>query len=205
MNILSVAVPIRLRARLIGRLKEANVVAVANAAEAVEWLKANQASLLVYHEGAQDEDPLVALASFLPHHKQGRILFCAKQGHPADFLNQLVKRLRVTAIMQHPVDPDELVRRASIEVDTTVPTLESRPATGVVSAIPKALLPVWQRHQETNRERAEALAQFCEQENPDEDWLEAGRRAAHQLAGSLGTFGLQQASLLASQQVWPRA
>jgi len=89
------------------------------------------------------------------------------------------------------------VRRASIEVDTTVPTLESRPATGVVSAIPKALLPVWQRHQETNRERAEALAQFCEQENPDEDWLEAGRRAAHQLAGSLGTFGLQQASLLA--------
>lgn len=194
MNILTVALPIRLRARIIGRLKEHTVIAVANAAEAVEQMKKEPVQLLVYHEGDQDEDTLVALASFLPHHKS-RVLFCAKQGHPAEFQNQLVKRLRVTAIMQHPVDPDELVRRVSIELDTAVPALESRVAPS--PTIPKALLPVWQRHQETNRERAEILVNFCAEENPDEEWLEGARRAAHQLAGSMGTFGLHSASLLA--------
>ena len=193
MNILTVALPIRQRARLIGRLKESTVVPVANAKEAVEFLKNDSAPLIVYFE--TDEDPLVALASLLPHNAQSRVLFCAKEGHGAEFQNQLVKRLRVTAILHHPVDPDELVRRASIELDTKVPTLETRVSASQV--IPKALLPVWQRHQETNRERVEVLATVCEDETPSEEWLDAGRRAAHQLAGSLGTFGLQTASLLA--------
>jgi DNA-binding response OmpR family regulator len=192
-NILTVSLPIRQRARLIGRLKEHTVVPVANSKEAVEWLKANQAALIVYFE--TDEDPLVALASLLPHNAKSRVLFCAKEGHPADFQKQLVTRLRVTAILHHPVDPDELVRRASIELDTKVPTLETRVEAS--SAIPKALLPVWLKHQETNRERVDTLITVCQEEEPSEEWIDAGRRAAHQLAGSLGTFGLATASLLA--------
>lgn len=194
MNILTIAVPIRQRARLIGRLKQATVVPVANAQEAVEWFKSgNEANLIVYFE--TDEDPLVALASLLPHNSKCRVVFCAKEGHGAEFQNQLVKRLRVTAILHHPVDPDELVRRASIELDTKVPTLETTRQAS--QAIPKALLPVWQRHQDTNRERVEVLNTVANDESPSEEWLDAGRRAAHQLAGSLGTFGLQTASLLA--------
>lgn len=193
MNILTVALPIRQRARLIGRLKEATVVPVASAKEAVEFLKNDTAQLIVFYE--TEEDPLVALATLLPHNQKSRVLFCAKEGHGADFQNQLVKRLRVTAILHHPVDPDELVRRASIELDTKVPTLETRVSAS--QAIPKALLPVWQRHQETNRERVEVLVTVSQDESPSEEWVDAGRRAAHQLAGSLGTFGLQTASLLA--------
>jgi len=139
--------------------------------------------------------PLVALATLLPHNAKSRVVFCAKEGHSSEFQNQLVKRLRVTAILHHPVDPDELVRRASIELDTKVPTLETRVSAS--QAIPKALLPVWQRHQETNRERVEVLVTVASEETPSEEWLDAGRRAAHQLAGSLGTFGLATASLLA--------
>ncbi|MBX3169955.1 MAG: response regulator [Candidatus Eremiobacteraeota bacterium] len=193
MNILTVALPIRQRARLIGRLKEHTVVPVGSGKEAVEWLKSNPAALIVYFES--DEDPLVALAALLPHNAQSRVLFCAKEGHNADFQKQLVNRLRVTAILHHPVDPDELVRRASIELDTKVPTLETRVEAS--SAIPKALLPVWLKHQETNRERVDTLITVCQQESPGEEWIDAGRRAAHQLAGSLGTFGLATASLLA--------
>jgi len=193
LNILTVALPIRQRARLIGRLKEHTVVAVANAAEAVEWLKSHDASVIVYYE--TEEDPLEALTSLLPHNSKSRVLFCAKEGHNAQFQNQLVKRLRVTAILHHPVDPDELVRRASIELDTKVPTLETRVEAS--SAIPKALLPVWLKHQETNRERVDTLITVCSEEQPSEEWIDAGRRAAHQLAGSLGTFGLATASLLA--------
>ncbi|MBS2037229.1 response regulator [bacterium] len=195
MNILTVALPIRQKARLIGRLKEHTIVPVANSKEAVEWMKNDQAALIVYNE--TDEDPLVALASFLPHNSKARVLFCAKEGHPADFQKQLVSRLRVTAILHHPVDPDELVRRASIELDTKVPTLETRVEAS--SAIPKALLPVWLKHQETNRERVDVLITVCQEEQPSEEWVDAGRRAAHQLAGSLGTFGLASASLLARE------
>ncbi len=195
MNILTVALPIRQKARLIGRLKEHTIVPVANAKEAVEWLKNDQAALIVYFE--TDEDPLVALASFLPHNSKARVVFCAREGHPADFQKQLVSRLRVTAILHHPVDPDELVRRASIELDTKVPTLETR--VEATSAIPKALLPVWLKHQDTNRERVDVLITVCQEEQPSEEWVDAGRRAAHQLAGSLGTFGLASASLLARE------
>ncbi len=193
MNILTIALPIRQRARLIGRLKEYTVVPVGSGKEAVEWLKSNQAPLIVYFE--TNEDPLVDLASMLPYNSKSRVLFCAKEGHGADFQKQLVSRLRVTAIFHHPVDPDELVRRASIELDTKVPTLETRIEAS--SAIPKALLPVWLKHQETNRERVETLMTVCQEETPSEEWIDAGRRAAHQLAGSLGTFGLATASLLA--------
>ncbi len=195
MKILTVQLPLRLRARLVGKLKESTVVPAASIEEALEHLRNESFELLIFQE-SEHSDSLVALASFLPHHK-GRVLFCARQGHASDFQNQLVKRLRVTAILQHPVDPDELVRRASVELDTRVPVLEARVASN--QTIPKALLPVWQRHQETNRERVDILVGFLEQESPDETWLEGARRAAHQLAGSLGTFGLASASLLARE------
>ena len=47
MNILTVALPLRQRARLVGRLKQATVVAVANAGEALEFLRQNTAALVV--------------------------------------------------------------------------------------------------------------------------------------------------------------
>jgi DNA-binding response OmpR family regulator len=194
-SILTIALPIRQRARLVGRLKEHTVVSVTSIAEALESLKKDPAELVVYVE--TEENPEEALASLLPHLQRSRVIFCAKQGHTADFQNQLVKRLRVTAILHHPVDPDELVRRASMELDSKVPMLEARVA--APSVIPKALLPVWERHQDTNIQRVDILATVMAEAEPSDEYLEAGRRAAHQLAGSLGTFGLAAASLLARE------
>lgn len=195
MSILTIALPIRQRARLVGRLKEHTVVSVATVAEALENLKAEAAELVVFVE--TDEDPEKALTTLLPHLQRSRVIFCAKQGHSSDFQNLLIKRLRVTAILHHPVDPDELVRRASMELDSKVPMLEARVA--APSVIPKALLPVWERHQDTNIQRVDILATVMAEAEPSEEYLEAGRRAAHQLAGSLGTFGLAAASLLARE------
>lgn len=194
MKILTVALPLRQRARLIGRLKQATVVAVQDGQAALEFFQKEKAQLLIYYEG--DEDALVELAALLPFSQGCRVVFCAREGHSADFQKQLVSRLRVTAILQQPIDPDELVRRSSIELDAKVPTSDS----GVLAqttVIPKALLPVWHRHQDTNRERVEVLLTVCAEAEPSEDWLEGACRAAHQLAGSLGTFGLHAASLLA--------
>lgn len=192
MNILTVSLPIRLRARLVGKIKTAEVTPTSSPEEALEALKQGSYNLLVFHE-VKDEDPLEGLRLLMPRHK-GRVVFCSLGQHPSDFLQHLVKSLRVSAILQSPVDPDELIRRVSIELDTRVPSLSEKitPA----RAIPAALLPVWQRHQETNLERVGLLAAGADPE-AEEEIVEAARRAAHQLAGSLGTFGLSTASLLA--------
>lgn len=194
MNILTVALPFRFRARLLGRLKQMEIGAAADLDEAKAMLKEKRPELVIYYEDGEPGQTLDALRSLLPLHR-GRILFCAKHAHPADFLNDLVKNHRVTAILHQPMDPDELVRRACIEADEKVPTLSSRVIP--TSIIPTALVPVWERHQETNRERVAILTSVVNDEEPTEELLEVGRRSAHQLAGSLGTFGLTAASLLA--------
>lgn len=194
MKILTVSLPFRFRARLIGRLKQMEIVAAANLDEAKKFLQDDKAELLIYHEEGEPQSSLDDLKQLLPKHR-GRVLFCAKHAHGATFLNDLVRNYRVTAILHQPMDPDELVRRAAIEADEKVPALSTRVIP--TSVIPAALVPVWERHQETNRERVQILAQVCHEEEPTEELLEVGRRAAHQLAGSLGTFGLTAASLLA--------
>ncbi len=194
MKILTIALPLRQRARLVGRLKQATVVPVQDSQAALEFFRQDKAQLLIYYEG--DQDALAELAALVPLSQGCRVVFCAKEGHSADFQKQLVSRLRVTAILQQPIDPDELVRRSSIELDAKVPSADS----GVLAqttVIPKALVPVWHRHQDTNRERVEVLITVSAEQHPSEDWLEGACRAAHQLAGSLGTFGLHAASLLA--------
>ena len=47
--------------------------------------------------------------------------------------------------------------------------------------------------------RVDILTTVLSEEDPSEEWLASGLRAAHQLAGSLGTFGLAAASLLARE------
>jgi DNA-binding response OmpR family regulator/HPt (histidine-containing phosphotransfer) domain-containing protein len=194
MNILTIALPFRFRARLLGRLKQMEIGQAADVDEAKSKLRENRADLVIFYEDGEPAQTLESLRALLPVHR-GRVLFCAKHGHPAEFLNDLVKNHRVTAILHQPMDPDELVRRACIEADEKVPTLSSRVIP--TSVIPTALVPVWERHQETNRERVGILSSVVNDEEPTEELLEVGRRAAHQLAGSLGTFGLTAASLLA--------
>lgn len=193
MKILTLRLPVRQRARLVGKLRQAEVVATQDLEEALRLLQQDRFQMLVYYE--VQEDSLRELGRCLPHLQGARVLFCAAQGHSSEFQTQLVQRLRVTAILQQPVDPDELVRRAAVELDTRAP--EAQPAPAANSVIPKALAAVWERHQATNRERAETLVEVAQAADPPEDWLQTACRAAHQLAGSLGTFGLHSASLLA--------
>jgi CheY-like chemotaxis protein/HPt (histidine-containing phosphotransfer) domain-containing protein len=180
-------------------MKDAEIVAVHTGKEMLAELgKEEGYALLIVHEDLQDPDAVEALGSLQGSHR-GPILFCAKQNHPASFLNNLVRRLKVTAILQHPIDPDELVRRAAIEMAVKVPGIEEvAPQTHGVTP---ALAAVWRKHESTNLARVATLIEASElglvelsEENRD-----TARRAAHQLAGSLGTFGLGQATLLARE------
>jgi DNA-binding response OmpR family regulator len=198
MRILAAGLPLRLKARLIGRMKDAEVKAVATGHEALEMLKEGRFDLVILNEDLGAPGAVETLERLHPLFA-GPVLFCAAPNHPASFLSDLVRRLKVSAILQHPIDPEELVRRASIEMAVKVPVAEA--AGQSQSAIPAALLPVWRKHEATNQSRVALLEEASQLElaTLSDAERETTRRAAHQLAGSLGTFGMGQATLLARE------
>lgn len=192
MKILLVALPLRLRARISGRLKEAELVVVANAAELKAALS-KEVKLVILEE---DGDALETLKQ-VRETWSGPILYCARAPHKQDYLKQLQLQ-KVTAVLQHPVDPDELVRCAAIELGIRVPGLDTGAATGHMAP---HLAGIWRRHEAANLERAALIAEACQlgpTELSDEE-LERVVRAAHQLAGTLGSFGLGGATLQARE------
>ena len=198
MRIVAAGLPLRLKARLSGRMKDSEVKTVNTGQELLTLLKSERFDLVILNEELGEPGPVETLEKLQPLYS-GPIVFCATANHPASFLTNLVKRLKVSAILQHPIDPEELVRRASIEMAVKVPVVEAVGATQ--SAIPAALLPVWRKHESTNLSRVATLAEASQLglATLSDDERETSRRAAHQLAGSLGTFGLGQATLLARE------
>lgn len=193
MKILLVALPLRLRARISGRLKEVELETATNAAEMKAALS-KETRLLILEE---DADALETL-KLARETYSGPILYCAKTPHKADYLRQLQLQ-KVSAVLQHPVDPEELVRCAAIELGIRVPGLDSAPSAGAQMA--PHLAGIWRRHEAANLERAALIAEACELGPTElsEEELERVVRAAHQLAGTMGSFGLGAATLHARE------
>ncbi len=193
MKILLVALPLRLRARISGRLKEAELETAANATEMKAALS-KETRLVILEE---DGDALATL-KLARETYNGPILYCAKTPHKADYLRQLQLQ-KVSAVLQHPVDPDELVRCAAIELGIRVPGLDSAPGGGAQMA--PHLAGIWRRHEAANLERAALIAEACDLGPAElsEEEQERVVRAAHQLAGTLGSFGLGMATLQARE------
>ena len=71
-----------------------------------------------------------------------------------------------------------------------------------MSDLDARLAAIWERSRSTTRERLEAVERAAAAQDAgtlDEGTRQAGLRAAHQLAGSLGTFGLGEGSDLARE------
>lgn len=181
-------------------MKEAEVITVASA-DAVQTAMSPEINLLVLHEGM--EGGAIECLRQVRRKYTGPVLYCAQDAHDATFLGEL-QRLRVSAIFQQPVDADELVRRAAIELAVKVPASGQEAVAAAPTAsnpIPPVLLAVWKKHEATNQTRVATLFEACDiglSKLTDEE-VEIAQRAAHQLAGTLGTFGLVQATLLARE------
>ena len=199
MKIIAAGLPLRIKARLIGRMKDAEVTAVNTADEVMKLVSAGGISLVVLYEGL--EGGAVETLRSMRRTYHGPVLFCADKTHTGSFLGEL-QRLRVTAIFQQPIDPDELVRRAAMELAVKAPPTEIAAAASCgAGGIPEPLQAVWKKHEVTNQTRVATLFEACDigLTALSEQDREIAQRAAHQLAGTLGTFSLVQATLLARE------
>ncbi|GMU52066.1 MAG: hypothetical protein AMXMBFR33_12120 [Candidatus Xenobia bacterium] len=128
------------------------------------------------------------------------IFCCGRESQSQGALARLVRVLRVARVLFYPIDPEEMCRQVALLLGLRVPavslTLEAQPESAAL------LNKVWSKFEETNKERMAHLRQAAESASRGQLSPLARRQAereAHQLAGSMGTFGLPTASLLARE------
>jgi len=107
---------------------------------------------------------------------------------------------RVTSLLYHPLDGEELAREVAklLNLNLPYPQTPGKQDPTIVAAIGK----VWERFKDRIADRVTAIAQATEAlesgELPPELHAKA-KQEAHKLAGSLGTFGLTEGSVIARQ------
>lgn len=195
-TILLAGVSLRLRARVQGRLKEVAVESVPDPKEMLERLRQQKFSLVVLD---QSLDPGHRTVDHLREVHHGQIIYCCSGGIPTSgYLRHLVHALGVARVLAHPVDPDELCRQAALVLGIRLPVQ----ATGADQdpRVARLLEEVWKKSEATYRERSERLKRAAEalaRGGLEGEARREAERDAHILAGSLGTFGLHAATLMA--------
>ncbi|MCT7964538.1 diguanylate cyclase [Laspinema sp. D1] len=107
---------------------------------------------------------------------------------------------RVTSFLYHPLDGEELAREVAklLNLNLSNPQTPGKQDPTIVAAIGK----VWERFKDRIADRVTAIEQATraleDGELPQELHAQA-KQEAHKLAGSLGTFGLTQGSVIARQ------
>ncbi|WP_198017817.1 diguanylate cyclase [Oscillatoria acuminata] len=107
---------------------------------------------------------------------------------------------RVTCFLYHPLDGEELAREVAklLNLNLSDPQPSAKQDPTIVAAIGK----VWERFKDRIAERVTAIEQATEALNYGElppELHATAKQEAHKLAGSLGTFGLTEGSVIARQ------
>jgi DNA-binding response OmpR family regulator len=103
---------------------------------------------------------------------------------------RLTQEFKVKRLLVHPLDPDELILRMR-------DTLHLAPATQPPPQIQGRLKELWAKHSNGLLTQAKALATLTEDDLEDEDKRAYLVKCAHQLAGTVATFGFPRASEMA--------
>ncbi|MFN8609643.1 MAG: response regulator [Vulcanimicrobiota bacterium] len=103
---------------------------------------------------------------------------------------RLIQDFSVKQLLIHPVEPEDLVFRLRT-------FLQFDPATQPPLQIQGRLKELWEKHFAGLLKQARALAEVTEKELEDEDRRAYLVKCAHQLAGSVATFGFPNASEMA--------
>ncbi len=109
-------------------------------------------------------------------------------------MNQLVDTYQVARILVHPLDPEDLL----VEVSRTLRLSQINPGDERTTALKK----LWQKFLPTTISRIETLENMgiaLVEGRDDQALLVKAAGEAHKLAGSLGSFGYPQGSVLASR------
>jgi DNA-binding response OmpR family regulator/HPt (histidine-containing phosphotransfer) domain-containing protein len=186
-RILLAGLPLKLRARITGELAQAEVVAVSRAEDLLLSLRQQPPMALVLHESTSPT-PLVDFLTEIRKSFAG-LLIVILQNHPSGSeLKIMVRSDQVNQLFQDPAPADEIIKTLALELGLSRRPLES-PDT-------ESMAEVWHESLPVVREWLERLEQVLNPKNQD---YEEARRAAHYLAGNLGTFGFPKGTLLARE------
>ncbi len=192
-KILVAGLSLGIRARLQGKLKDVTIDSVRTAEQLSINLAKNEYVALVINEPILDR-PVLDYLEVLSELFHGVIIFCASGHHSANNLRMLVRRYQVAAILQHPIQPDELVRSLVVQVGLQMTSgVDSQAHLDHVQ-----MDEIWAKNRLAVEERIQAI-ENAKGLSHDAEGLKTGLRAAHLLAGSLGSFGFQHATLIARQ------
>lgn len=195
---LTVGLHIRYKARLHGRLTDVDFSTASDAEKALSVLDDQKMDLLVIDEALDGAEAFLQKVQPLSI----PTIFCAgSENNREGFLKSLVKDLGVDAVLSKPIDPDELVLKASELLEA--PRIEEVQNNSAGAQMRAKLATLWARFEPENRDRVKWLKQqiddiFEEKQKTDEDRREM-ERMAHKLVGALGTFGFPKASILARE------
>lgn len=189
-----------MRARLEGRLKQIKVELARSGEEALQKLAHEEFAMLVLSGELTGPTALETLQRARLTFR-GEVVYCSGRGpQTAEFLSWLVRELKVARVLCHPIDPEELARQVALLLGLRVPAVALR--SEVDSPTDRLLAGIWKKFEGTNQERVATIRRAIERLLAGGLESEARRQAereAHQLAGSLGTFGLAAASLMARE------
>lgn len=163
-------------------------------------------SLLLLEQSALGDDPLGYLAELrkleTPLHAVP-IIYCLPPGDydQAGMASRLVRRLGVKRVLATPVDLPELARSVAAELGIRMRPQPPRAAAARSQTL-SALAGLWLKFRASNLARVHSLEMAAEVLQHGDLEANARRqveREMHKLVGSAGTFGFQEASLLARE------
>lgn len=200
--VLTAGLPGPLVDRLSGRLPGTHVHAVDGGRALLAALFARSWSLLILDEDLPDLSAMDALRSLrvFPEGRSIPVIYCVRGRLDAESAHSLVATLGVSHLLQHPLDPDEVVRHAAaiLGVDPAPDAREAAPAARLATAVGS----LWDRFRDTVVARVQAVeeaAAALRAGGLEEELLRRAEREAHKLSGAAGTFGFAEGSRLAKE------
>lgn len=187
MTIVLAGLPLKLRARIAGQLPQASVLAISDPEALKERMADPEVMALVLHHSLAGHSLLDTLAQIRSRF-HGLLLLILHDPHSALELQTMVRSEQVQQIFYEPAPVDEVVKQLALELGLRVRSEEP--------GRPGALDQVWQESLPAVREW---MARLEEALAPTSCDLAEARRAAHYLAGNLGSFGFPQGTLLARE------
>jgi diguanylate cyclase (GGDEF)-like protein len=200
-RIVLAGLPEDLGRRVQARLGDGVAVTTLNdPAEAVDAVRSGGLSVMVVDHDSHVLDGRALIGEIARiEDRRVRVVACLARGAGGDVPAQLVGGLGVDQIVFHPLDPEELARSVARLIGLPLPEegLSARDGGDPMAA---AVSKIWARHREQNVERISALEDAVMamlEASLDSELRAKAEREAHKLAGSLGTFGLNNATTLA--------
>ena len=152
-------------------------------------------TILQEFEGAYSSRDMLERLRRAPGAALTPILYILNQAPEPARLRELVESYALDRVMVHPVDPDELLREVSRILKLT-------PSGPLSSPADDAIRQLWEKFRplvEAQLQRLEDAGLELLEGRLSPETADAARRNAHQLAGSLGTYGYPRGSELAAR------